>query len=96
VARFARERATLDPVVRLTLADGERFFLYAVEPGPGDGFVTLHPHPERYDEMRATRAGERVPPRALAVPLSSIVKVELLSRPPRGTRALVGLHRTPR
>jgi PII-like signaling protein len=96
VARFARERESLDPVVRLTLADEERFFLYAVEPGPGDGFVTLHPHPERYDEMRATRAGERVPPRAIVVPLSSIVKVELMSRPPRGTRALVGLHRAPR
>ena len=96
VARFARERETLDPVVRLTLADEERFFLYAVEPGPGDGFVTLHPHPERYDEMRVTHGGERVPPRALVVPLSSIAKVELMARPPRGTRALVGLRRTPR
>jgi hypothetical protein len=95
VERFAREREVLDPIVRITLSDDEQFFLYAVEPGPGDEFLTLHPHPERYDEMLATRAGRRIPARALVVPLSSIAKVELMTRPPRGTRALVGLRRPP-
>jgi PII-like signaling protein len=96
IERFARERESRDPVVRITLADGDRFFLYAVEPGPGDELVTLYPHPERYDEMVPSPHGERIPPRALAVPPSSIAKVELMARPPRGTRALLGLHRPPR
>jgi hypothetical protein len=54
VERFAQAREVLDPVVRISLSDDERFFLY--------------------------------------VPLSSIAKVELMTRPPRGTRALVGLR----
>jgi hypothetical protein len=57
--------------------------------------VTLHPHPERYDEMLPTADGARIPPRALVVPLSAIAKLELLARPPRGTRALVALRRPP-
>jgi len=93
VELFGRERGASDPVIRITLADGEQFFLHAVEPGPGAGFVTLHPHPDRYDEMLVTAEGNRVPPRTLVVPLSSIAKLELMARPPRGTRALVGLHR---
>jgi len=94
--RFVRERGVREPIVRITLADAERFFLYAVEPGPGSDFVTLFPHTERYDEMLATTGGERVPPRALVVPLSSIAKLELMTRPPRGIRALVGLRPPPR
>jgi PII-like signaling protein len=95
VERFAREREAREPVVRITLADDERFFLYAVEPGPGDEFVTLHPHPERFAEMLAARAGGRIPARSVVVPLSSIAKIELMTRPPRGTRTLVGLHHPP-
>jgi len=93
VERFGRERGARDPVVRITLADGERFFLYAVEAGPGEEFVTLLPHPERYDDMLPTADGARIPPRALVVPLSAIAKLELLARPPRGTRTLVALRR---
>lgn len=88
---FARSRGGHEPVVRITLADGERFFLYAVEAGPGDQFLTLYPHPERYDEM-LQGAGGRIPPRALVVPHQSIAKIELLAKPPRGTRSLVTLR----
>jgi hypothetical protein len=44
--------------------------------------------------MLATADGAH-PPRALVVPLPATVKLELLARPPRGTRALVGLRRPP-
>lgn len=93
VERFAGERGVRDPVVRVTLADGERFFLETVEPGPGDEFVTLEPHTERYDETLPMAGGGRVPPRALVVPVRSIAKLEMMTRPPRGTRSLVALRR---
>jgi PII-like signaling protein len=88
---FTRLRGVHEPVVRVTLADGERFFLYAIEPGPGREFLTLYPHPERYEELLETGSG-RVPPRAVVVPQASIAKIELLTRPPRGTRSLVTLR----
>ncbi len=37
-------------------------------------------------------AGRRLPPRALVVPHESIAKIELLAKPPRGTRSLVTLR----
>jgi PII-like signaling protein len=92
VERFAHERAAHQPVVRVTLAGGERFFLYAVEPGPGERFVTLHPHPDRYDDMLTRPDGRRIPPRAFVVPMGSIVEIELMTRPPRGMRSFVGLR----
>jgi len=52
--------------------------------------VTLHPHPEHYDEMVRGEDGGAVTPRALIVPRGSIAKIELLTSTPRGTRALVG------
>ena len=91
VREFARLRGGHDPVVRVTLADGERFFLYAIEAGPGREFLTLYPHPERYEQMLETASG-RVPARALIVPQRAIAKLELLTRPPRGTRSLVTLR----
>ena len=93
VERFGRDRGVNAPVVRVTLEDGERFFLYAVEPGPGVDFVTLHPHPERYREMIAPAEGERLPPRALMVPLIAIAKLELLYA---ATARHAGVARVPR
>jgi hypothetical protein len=88
---FGRLRGGHDPVVRVTLAAGERFFLCAIESGPGQEFLTFYPHPERYDEMLETRS-RRLPPRALIVPQGAIAKLELLTKPPRGTRSLVTLR----
>jgi PII-like signaling protein len=89
VHSFARERGLHDPLVRVTLVDGERFFLASLAPQPGGGFVTLTPHPEHYGEMVAGHAGEVLPPRVLIVPRESITKVEVLAKTPRGTRSLV-------
>jgi PII-like signaling protein len=81
IQAFGSAHERRDPVVRVALADGERFFLHSAQAGPGEEFVTLHPHPERY-------AGP-VPSRALVVPVRAIAKVELMAKPPRGTRSLV-------
>ena len=84
VRAFVREQGIAAPVVHVTLADGERFYLQAVEAGPGADMVTLHPYADRYDSA---------PPRAVIVPHRSIAKLELLVKPPRGTRSLVTLRR---
>ena len=41
IAEFARARRRPSPLVRVTLAGGEQFFLASLEARPGDGFVTL-------------------------------------------------------
>ena len=74
----------------MTLADGEQFFLASLEPRPGDGFVTLHPHPQQVADLVAGADGAVMVPRSVVVPLSGIRKVELLTHVPRGTRSNVG------
>jgi hypothetical protein len=78
------------PLVRVSLDDGEQFFLASVEPRPGGGFVTLQPHPEQIGELMAGSRGRVLVPRSLVVPLSGITKLELLAHVPRGTRSNVG------
>ena len=95
VAAFALERGRHEPLVRVTLTDGEQFFLASLDERPGEGLVTLYPHPERYEEMIATGRGELVSPRAVIVSPASILKLEMLADTPRGTRSLVG-YRLPR
>ena len=92
---FARTRGLQQPIVRVTLVDGEQFFLASLQPEPGDGFITLHPHPARYADMVGGGGGDMVTPRALIIPIRSVVKIELLTRPPRGTRSLVGFRPRP-
>lgn len=92
VDAFARERGRHEPLVRVTLVDGERFFLASLEEQPGDGFVTLCPHPEHYGEMVQGEQGAMLVPRALVVPRQSILKMELLASTPRGTRSLMGFR----
>lgn len=80
---------------RVTLSDGEQFFLASLDERPGEGLVTLYPHPERYEEMIETEPGSVLSPRAVIVSPGSIVKLEVLADTPRGTRSLVG-YRLPR
>jgi len=86
IRRFATGRSAAPPLVRVTLDDGEQFFLAGLDPRPGHGFVTLYAHPER--TPHAVAGG--VDPRPIVVPPSRLRKVELLDRVPRGTRSGVG------
>lgn len=91
VQEFTRERGGRAPIIRVTLADSEQFFLFAIEAGPGNELLTLYPHPEHYDELLESPGGRLLPPRAVIVPHRSIAKLELLAKAPRGTRSLVTL-----
>jgi hypothetical protein len=73
-ARAARPR---DPRGR------EQFYLSALDPRPGDGFVTLHPIPSRRPTSSPGPA-VRVRPAVADRALSGIRKVELLTHVPRG------------
>ena len=90
IAEFAATHDRPQPLVRVTLADGEQFFLASLEPRPGDGFVTLYPHPEQAADLVAGAEGAVMVPRSVIVPLAGIRKVELLTHVPRGTRSNVG------
>jgi PII-like signaling protein len=90
IREFAASHDRPRPLVRVTLADGEQFFLASLEPRPGDGFVTLHPHPRQAADLVAGTEGAVLVPRSVVVPLSGISKVELLAHVPRGTRSNVG------
>lgn len=92
VDTFARDRGRHEPLVRVTLVDGEQFFLASLEEAPGDGFVTLRPHPEHYEDMVQGKLGDMLAPRVLVVPRQSILKMELLASTPRGTRSLLGFR----
>lgn len=89
VAAFAASRGQRRIAVRVSLVDGEEFFLAQAEPSPGGGFVTLYPHPKRHAEVVRGTEGEDLSARALVIPLTSIRKIELLPKVPRGARSLV-------
>jgi hypothetical protein len=75
---FAVARDSPEPLVRLTLEDGEQFFLQAMTPGPGDDFATFSVY-EASDETRV-----------VVLHLDAIRKVELLSEPPSGSEKAFG------
>jgi PII-like signaling protein len=90
IEEFAATHNRPRPLVRVTLADGEQFFLASLDPRPGDGFVTLYPHPEQALDLVTGTEGAVMVPRSVVVPLSGIRKVELLTHVPPGTRSNVG------
>jgi PII-like signaling protein len=90
IREFASSHDRAHPLVQVTLVDGEQFFLAALEPRPGDGFVTLYPHPKQAADLVAGTEGAALVPRSVVVPLSSIQKIEMLAHVPRGTRSNVG------
>jgi hypothetical protein len=68
----AEGRDSAKPLVRMTLDDGEQFFLEAMTPGPADDFVTF----SVYESSEETRL--------IVLHLDAIRKVEVLSKPPSG------------
>jgi PII-like signaling protein len=90
IAGFAASHQRPRPLVRVSLADGEQFFLASVEPRPGAGFVTLHPHSPQLGHRAGGREEAALVARSLVVPLSGVAKIEMLNHVPRGTRSDVG------
>ena len=90
IEEFAATHERPQPLVRVTLADGEQFFLAWLEPRPGDGFVTLLPHPEQAGDLVPGPHGAVMVPRSIVVPLAGIRTVEMLTHVPPGTRSSVG------
>jgi PII-like signaling protein len=90
IREFASTHDRPHPLVHVTLADGEQFFLAALDSRPGAGFVTLFPHPKQAVDLVGATEGAVLVPRSVVVPLSSIRKIELLTHVPRGTRSNVG------
>jgi hypothetical protein len=78
---FAQSRKCPEPLVRVTLDDGEQFFLQAMTPGPGDDFATFSVY-EPSDEMT----------RLVVLHLDAIRKVEMLRRPPSVTEESFVFH----
>jgi hypothetical protein len=77
----AQGRRSPEPVVRLTLDDGERFFLQAMAPGPGDDFATFSVY-EPSDETT----------RLVILHLDAIRKVEILRKPPSAREKTFVFH----
>jgi PII-like signaling protein len=90
IREFAARHDRPRPLVRVTLTDGEEFFLAGIEARPGDGFVTLYPHPAQAADLTSGPGGTTLVPRSVVVPLAGIRKVEMLSHVPRGVRSNVG------
>jgi hypothetical protein len=65
------------PFVEVELADSARFVLQRIEPEPGYGMVTIHVRAEEDDE-----------PEALIVPIGSLRRIELRTKP--GPQPAVG------
>jgi hypothetical protein len=70
IGAFAEEHGVQTPAVEVELADSARFTLLRIDPEPGFGMVTLH-----------VRAADGDAPDALMVPLGSIRRIELRTRP---------------
>lgn len=71
IREFEESRHCSQPLVRVTLDDGEQFFLQAMTPGPGDDFATFSVY-QPNEEMT----------RLVVLHLDAIRKVELLTEPP--------------
>ena len=66
VARFAEQERIPQAIVEVELRDGPRLVLDSLSPEPGQGFVTLRPHPDE--------DGER---EELIVPLATIARIRI-------------------
>ena len=66
IARFAEEEGIPQALVEIELRDGSRFVLDGLAPEPGQGFVTIRPHPEE-DGRRAD----------VIVPLTAVARITI-------------------
>ncbi len=93
VAEFERSRSAANPGVKVTLIDGESFFLSNARPAPGHGLVILYPFPPGMtSDLPIGEDGYPVMPRVLIVAPSAVAKIELMAEPPGQREARFGLR----
>ncbi len=95
VAEFERSRSAANPGVKVTLVDGESFFLSNARPAPGHGLVILYPYPPGMTtDLPTGDDGYPVMPRVLIVAPAAVAKIELMAEPPGQREARFGLRVT--
>jgi len=95
VAEFERSRSAANPGVKVTLVDGESFFLSNARPAPGHGLVILYPYPPGMTtDLPTGEDGYPVMPRVLIVAPAAVAKIELMAEPPGQREARFGLRAT--
>jgi hypothetical protein len=93
VTDFERSRSAANPGVKVTLVDGESFFLNNARPGPGHDLVILYPYPPGMTtDLPTGEDGYPVMPRVLIVAPSAVAKIELMAEPPGQREARFGLR----
>ena len=93
VAEFESSRSSANPGVKVTLIDGESFFLSNARPAPGHGLVIMYPYPPGMTtDLPMGEDGYPVMPRVLLVAPSAVSKIELMAEPPGQREARFGLR----
>ncbi len=93
VSDFESSRSAANPGVKVTLVDGESFFLNNARPGPGHDLVILYPYPPGMTtELPTGEDGFPVMPRVLIVSPGAVAKIELMAEPPGQREARFGLR----
>ena len=93
VSDFENSRKATNPGVKVTLVDGESFFLNNARPGPGHDLVILYPYPPGMTtDLPTGEDGYPVMPRVLIVAPSAVAKIELMAEPPGQREARFGLR----
>jgi len=93
VAEFESSRSSANPGVKVTLIDGESFFLSNARPAPGHGLVIMYPYPPGMTtDLPMGEDGYPVMPRVLLVAPSAVAKIELMAEPPGQREARFGLR----
>jgi hypothetical protein len=93
VTEFESSRSSANPGVKVTLVDGESFFLSNARPAPGHGLVIMYPYPPGMTtDLPMGEDGYPVMPRVLLVAPSAVSKIELMAEPPGQREARFGLR----
>ncbi|MGZ4281395.1 MAG: hypothetical protein ACXVQ4_04800 [Gaiellaceae bacterium] len=96
VAEFESSRSSANPGVKVTLVDGESFFLSNARPAPGHGLVIMYPYPPGMStDLPMGEDGYPVMPRVLLVAPGAVSKIELMAEPPGQREARFGLRVAP-
>ena len=80
---FVEERNIEAPTIKVTLTDGEWFFLHSAS-AMGSELLSLSPYPDEESQFVEGRDGTRLPPRVVVVDPRYVHKVELLAHAPGG------------